>query len=184
MRECKSCGEIKPFSDYPKKKDCRDGIKPTCKVCFNKSRPSRAGCPKAAAYNKEYAKTREYVWCSDRKEYAARRYAEKKEELLAQNRAWREANPDKNRAKEARRRARKLQATPDWLEGTHLAHIKRTYKLATLMEEISGDKYHVDHIVPLQGKNVCGLHVPWNLQVLRADLNLSKSNTLTQEKEL
>ena len=69
-----------------------------------------------------------------------------------------------------------MQATPSWLSGAEKAHIKRTYKLAALMEEITGEPYHVDHIIPLQGKNVCGLHVPQNLQVLKASLNLSKSN--------
>jgi hypothetical protein len=54
--------------------------------------------------------------------------------------------------------------------------IKNFYWLAKDLEITSGQKYHVDHIIPLQGDNVCGLHVPWNLQVLPADINLSKGN--------
>ena len=78
----------------------------------------------------------------------------------------------------ATRRGKHRLATPAWLSDSQKAHIKRTYRLAALMKDITESDYHVDHIVPLQGKSVCGLHVPWNLQVLRADLNLRKSNLL------
>jgi hypothetical protein len=55
------------------------------------------------------------------------------------------------------------------------------YWLAADLKAISGQKYHVDHIVPLQGKNISGLHVPWNLQILPADMNCKKSNTFEGE---
>jgi hypothetical protein len=81
-----------------------------------------------------------------------------------------------NVARVAKRRAKKLQATPEWLTQEHLDQIKDIYAHARDCEVVTGDQYHVDHIVPLQGKDVCGLHVPWNLQVLPAEVNQSKSN--------
>ena len=81
-----------------------------------------------------------------------------------------------NVSRVAKRRAKKLQATPEWLSQDQLDQIKDIYAHARDCEVVTGDKYHVDHIVPLQGKDVCGLHVPWNLQVLPAEVNQSKSN--------
>ena len=89
---------------------------------------------------------------------------------------WRESNPDKRSANEAKRRASKLNATPPWLTDEQCAHMQRTYRLCAVISAATGQKYHVDHIVPLQGKNVCGLHVPWNLRVIPAKLNLEKGN--------
>lgn len=77
-------------------------------------------------------------------------------------------------ARQAKRHASKLQATPVWLTKKHLEEIKEVYKRARYLTKITGEQHHVDHIVPLQGLEVRGLHVPWNLQVLKAKDNLSK----------
>ena len=72
------------------------------------------------------------------------------------------------KASEAKRRASKLKATPKF---ANLNKIKEIYKNCP-------KGYHVDHIIPLHGKNVCGLHVEWNLQYLTPSENLSKYNKL------
>lgn len=82
---------------------------------------------------------------------------------------------------QAKRRASKLKATPSWLTDYDWEMIRWTYSAAKVAEEHYGEPYHVDHIIPLQGENVCGLHVPWNLQVITAKDNLSKSNSLPKE---
>lgn len=71
-------------------------------------------------------------------------------------------------ALEAKRRAIKLNATPKWV---NIEDIKKIYQNCP-------NGYQVDHIIPLQGKNVCGLHVPWNLQYLTITENLKKSNKI------
>jgi hypothetical protein len=80
-------------------------------------------------------------------------------------------------AKCAKYRAAKLKRTPKWLNSEQLACIEKEYSMAKKLEAITGDKYHVDHIIPLQGKFVSGLHVPWNLQVIEASENKSKGNS-------
>jgi 5-methylcytosine-specific restriction endonuclease McrA len=88
----------------------------------------------------------------------------------------------KNRHKyieQSRKRQQNLaNSTPAWLTEEQKQQIKDTYWLAQDLKATTGEEYHVDHIVPLKGENVSGLHVPWNLQVLPADLNLRKSNNV------
>ncbi len=91
---------------------------------------------------------------------------------------WRGKNKHKANAIEAKRRAAKLNATPSWLTNEDLRKIDDLFEEATRLSEETGVKYHVDHIVPLQGETVGGLHVPWNLRVIPAFDNLSKHNKL------
>jgi hypothetical protein len=79
---------------------------------------------------------------------------------------------------QAKRRAVKLNATPSWLSDSQKEEILNLYWLAQDLRVVTGGDYHVDHIVPIQGKTVCGLHVPWNLQILPADVNFAKGNNL------
>lgn len=75
-----------------------------------------------------------------------------------------------------KRRAAKLQRTPKWLDKLQLEHIQMFYDSAATLTKELNIKFEVDHIVPLQGDNVSGLHVPWNLQVITKTENLRKSN--------
>jgi len=113
--------------------------------------------------------------------YHKKKYYENHEYRLKQQSDRCKNNLDKNRARNAKRRARKLNATPKWLTKQQNQAIIEVYKEAKRLEELTGNTYHVDHIVPLINKNVCGLHVPWNLQVLSASENMSKSNKFIQE---
>lgn len=79
-------------------------------------------------------------------------------------------------ALEMKRMAAKKQRTPPWLSQAHLAEIEGLYHFAKIMERITGVKHHVDHIEPLQGENVSGLHVPWNLRAIPARDNFAKGN--------
>jgi hypothetical protein len=101
------------------------------------------------------------------------------------SKAWHERNPDyqsnfykahKERyvAARARRRAAQESATPSWLTAIDKAMIQEMYDVSEARYIQTGIKHHVDHIVPINGKGVAGMHVPWNLQVITAHENLSK----------
>lgn len=106
---------------------------------------------------------------------SARVYYEKnKASILVKDRQRRRSNPGPYRERVRRRQAAKLRATPAWLTKNDISEMTLVYSRAAAL----GPGWHVDHIVPLQGQNVCGLHVPWNLQVLPAPVNVRKSNKL------
>lgn len=86
---------------------------------------------------------------------------------------WFKENPDKANAKGAKRRAAKLKQMPAWAD---LAKIREFYSLARKLTQDTGVRHSVDHIIPLRGKLVSGLHVEANLQVITFSKNSSKSN--------
>jgi len=73
-------------------------------------------------------------------------------------------------------RTAKATRMPKWLNEGHLFEMESVYTYCSALRKIGLD-YHVDHVVPLRGKSISGLHVPWNLQVLPGRENMSKGNT-------
>ena len=139
----------------------------------------KANSDKIKERMKEYAKANSDKIKELKKEYRKAN----SDKIKERSRDYAKANPDKLNAIRAKRRSKKLQATPPWLTKEHLSAIRMYYTKSKALEKATGIKHHVDHIVPLQGKNVCGLHVPWNLQVLTASENSSKNNSYPDEWE-
>ena len=106
-----------------------------------------------------------------------KRYEEKKEQIKAYVAEYKKLNPAKANANKAKRKAAKLQRTPKWLTAIDFERIRTQYQLAEILTKLHNKSWHVDHIIPLQGKIVSGLHVPSNLQVIRGSENCSKQNT-------
>lgn len=90
---------------------------------------------------------------------------------------WKASNTAKVRAYTAKRRAAKIQRTPNWLSSFDLWVFEEAYELAALRTKLFGFSWHVDHIIPLQGEKVSGLHVPTNIQVISWIDNVSKANS-------
>ena len=115
-----------------------------------------------------------------------------KEKCTATIRQWREKNralsnsyvrkakaknPAIVLANTVKRRLAKLHRTPFWLTTEDHWMIEQAYELAAVRAKLFGFSWHVDHVIPLQGKFVSGLHTPYNLQVIPGVENVRKSNT-------
>jgi hypothetical protein len=87
-----------------------------------------------------------------------------------------EENYPRMLAKNNKRHADKLKRTPAWLTLDDLWMIEQAYEIAAVRSRLFGFQWHVDHVLPLRGKLVSGLHTPYNLQVIPAVENLRKSN--------
>lgn len=109
-----------------------------------------------------------------RRAYDRQRYRENPEKWKKRAITWGRKNKDKRRAYCAMARRIMKKATPIWLTADQRQQIKNLYLEASQHQPT----LHVDHIVPLRGKTVCGLHVPWNLQLLSAEENVRKGNKI------
>lgn len=156
MKLCSQCGTSKSLASFYKR---YGKPRPECKECSDKTN--------ANYIKKNVEKVAEIKKKSAGHTKSARGLSGKK---------WRQANPGKVNAKTAKRRAAKLNAIPDCLSDANLAEMKELYILAKELSWLSDGGLEVDHIVPLQGKEVSGLHVPWNLQIIPAFENGSKGN--------
>ena len=111
-------------------------------------------------------------------EYDRKSYWKHREKRIAKSRRWNVENKEEFAAREAGRRAVQRDASPIWVDWGAITVI---YEDASRKTRETGILHHVDHIVPLKSKIVCGLHVPWNLRVIPARENQSKSNKITED---
>jgi 5-methylcytosine-specific restriction endonuclease McrA len=179
---CFACKKAKSVADFTK--NCRkpDGLEYVCRVCLkiaqakNYLKHREGVIQRTNAYRKAHlTENRQAVKRYKRSHPGKiREYLEANYEILAAwRRNWFRLRYSTDRglylAQNAARRAARLQATPAWLSEEQKNHMVALYKACP-------KGFHVDHIVPLKGKQVCGLHVPWNLQYLSSKENLKKGN--------
>jgi hypothetical protein len=168
MKTCKKCQQAKPLSSFSKNERYADGFVNWCKECHRQA--NRVWYEQNKARNNLRAKE----WAKANPDATQKRHNEKhKEKRAAKHLEWARANRPKRNAVDARRKAAKLRATPSWADQDAIVRI---YAEAMHQQEETGIRKHVDHIVPLQSKIVCGLHVESNLQILDGAENESKRN--------
>ena len=127
---------------------------------------------KRAAQNKEWRKNNPDKCVAQRRNWDAAN-PDKRAKFSSQ---WRKENPEVMNAHKGKRRAAVILRYPKWITEDDVWLMKEVYDLANLRTVTFGVSWTVDHIIPLQGKKVSGLHVPTNLQVITRKANSSKSN--------
>jgi len=148
------------------------------KVEWQEGAVSRAGY--FAEYNQSEAglTAKQEYYKRNKQLVIARAQARPVEEQRLYRATWKANNPLQVLADNKVRRRKHRDATPPWLSRKQRSEIRQLYQIAMTMTQTTGERYVVDHIIPLQGETVCGLHVPWNLRVITQEENLKKSNRL------
>ena len=177
---CNGCEEMKNEDEYHKDTLKKDGLRTICKKCTcSRQVPYRKANKEAISErDRLYRKRNPEKMRTNRIEYKQRN----PEEYRKRNKVWqaryKAKNPGIINAKRMRYYASKKKAVPGWLTPSHRKTINKVYEKAKELEKQDGIRRNVDHIVPLQSDFVCGLHVPWNLQILTEKENRSKNNKL------
>ncbi len=153
MLTCNNCDERKPKEAFSKLSSCSRGYQYKCKSCMKLIQRAWEIKNRSIKNSRQNARRAADRYTTNLK---AKLYSDKNRPKIRKQKC----------AAQAKRKCAKLNATPAWAD---LEKIKHIYKGCP-------EGYHVDHIVPLRGRDVCGLHIPINLQYLTAAENLSKGN--------
>jgi len=161
MKKCSACNKTKSSSEFGKKKTSSDGLRSLCKKCRSE---------KELIYRNKFPRKVAEI---KRKSYQANK--EKYKSYYAQY--VRDNRADCN-ARTRKRQLSKLKRTPKWADMLKIKEVYRDCVEINLAALIAGciEKFVVDHIIPLQGKHVSGLHVHNNLQIMTASDNAVKYN--------
>lgn len=188
---CASCKIDKGIEEFSVRKRMPDGRYYYCKECdrsraaiwrANRGDIHRAGSTKWRLANPTAVKQMNLEW---RNKNAAKVKADKiayyrqnADKVNAKKKEWYEANKGRIVHKVGQTKANRLRAAPPWLTDDHWTFMEITYRMSQELTRRFGFEFHVDHIHPMVGKNFCGLHTPWNLQVIPAVENMRKGNRL------
>jgi 5-methylcytosine-specific restriction endonuclease McrA len=189
MRICKKCLHSLSIESFGKSTAFKDGVNSSCKSCHNLKAKAWADSnrDKTRGYTNQWKKSnpdkvKDYNIINSKSQSILKlKWLKNNPEKVSNScRKWRKSNPGKVNHNHAKRRTAKLNCTPKWLTVDDLQKIQDFYIEAAKRTRDTGVSHQVDHIIPLQGKTVSGLHVPWNLQILTKVENSSKNNKLIQ----
>jgi len=175
MKVCSKCEEQKSLSLYPKKTGTADGLAGHCKKCnaeaskawrTNNQNNYVEGYKKYTAKNKNNINNSAVIW-----------RASNKEKVSANNKKWNAMNKSARCKHSTEFKHKKTNRVPPWAGDELDVLVKEeAYKKARSMTNSTGVQHEVDHIVPLRGDTVSGLHVWNNLQVITKSENAMKKN--------
>ena len=182
--EAKKTGSKYYFTGQP----CKHGH-----IALRKTKGSCVDCLKVewakgnetrAEYFKQYnqsdagIKAKRDYYDRNRDTVIARASARPAEQRKLHREKYKAQNPELYKAFVGVRRRRHKNATPKWITPEQKLAMRQLYLHAQALTKMTGERYVVDHIIPLISPDVCGLHVPWNLRVITQEENLKKSNKL------
>jgi len=163
MKLCSNKYCVEVFPEFSPDKRASDGLASKCKTChrdYYRQNKDRYNCGKWSKENPDLARAAKLLWKSNNRHKTRQMNAESKRR-----------HPETSTKYRRRRRSAIKKATPRWLNENQRAAIKEFYSNRPI-------GMTVDHIVPLLGKNISGLHVPWNLQYLTPQDNAKKGTSL------
>lgn len=169
LKACTKCGSEKDISLFSRSKSHAGGYSTWCKACHKQRRTE--------TQSKYYAK--QARWKKENKERVAdygrayRQSEDQKAKANARTKRWVEQNKGRASALWASMKDARRTATPSWADFNFINFL---YATRLYMQKETNTEWHVDHVVPVKGKRVSGLHVHFNLRVVPAKYNLQKSN--------
>ena len=199
IKICTKCKQEKSVDLFYKRSDRLNQYASHCKACKRAHDNAHNQKPEIKLAHNQYHKNRrqnlEIIAKEKLYKYEYHRLPEVQERKKLQQRVRRlnpsvlakernrdsvyaKLNPHLYAAKTRQRKAAKLQRTPSWLSAEQIHTIEQFYWEAAEISKLVGEVYTVDHIVPLQGKIVSGLHVPWNLQIMSRSENSRQGNRI------
>lgn len=172
---CTKCSESKSLNDYYIARGNHISWCKSCSKVISKEMNEKFHEERKAKKREHYRLNKEKILLKTKE-----KYKENKETFLRNNKKWADKNGHALALRNINRYRQIKKQTIKCLPNKYLLEMKDIYKKALEMTLATGTRWEVDHIIPIRGEKVSGLHVPWNLQVIKMSENRSKSNKFTQ----